>query len=97
MKQPMGQQAVQSNHPRCCCLVLAANSNTEELARRAEAVRQDTLLQDLKQQLEERRARVRELRSYMDAQVTETQLIKVRGWGKSGRGGLGWLIGVEGD
>lgn len=38
---------------------------------------QDRLLQDLKQQLEESRARVRELRSYMDAQVMENQVIMV--------------------
>ena len=37
------------------------------------------MLKDLTQQLEERRARVQELRQYMDGQVTETQAMQVRG------------------
>ena len=37
------------------------------------------MLADIKEQLEERRARVQELRKYMEGQVTETQLMQVCG------------------
>ena len=37
------------------------------------------MISDLKDQLEERRARVQELRKYMDGQVTETQLMQASG------------------
>ncbi len=39
-------------------------------------MRTGALLDDLNAQLEERRARMQELRQYMDGQVTELQLMK---------------------
>ena len=71
----------------------AAHSDHEALAQQAEAARSDTMLKDLTQQLEERRARVQELRQYMDGQVTETQAMQVRG-GRRHRAGEGkiWTI-----
>ena len=49
------------------------------LSQQAEAARQETMISDLKDQLEERRARVQELRKYMEGQVTETQLMQASG------------------
>jgi hypothetical protein len=57
----------------------AENSDHEVLSQQAEAARQETMISDLKDQLEERRARVQELRKYMEGQVTETQLMQASG------------------
>eukprot|EP00955_Chlamydomonas_euryale_P100200 365268-Chlamydomonas_euryale.AAC.5 len=62
----------------CLLLLGAENSDPEELARQAEAVRSGQRLEEMKALLEEKRARVKELREAMEGQVSETQLMKVR-------------------
>ncbi|GAX83519.1 hypothetical protein CEUSTIGMA_g10944.t1 [Chlamydomonas eustigma] len=52
------------------------HSDPEELAKHADKVRTTSMIHDLTEQLEQRRARVQELRQYLDSQVTETQLMK---------------------
>lgn len=56
----------------------AEHSDPDELARRADEIRTGTIVEELRATLEQQRARVQELRQIMDAEVSETQLIKVR-------------------
>ena len=57
----------------------AENSDHEVLSQQAAAAQQEAIVGGLKEQLEERRARVQELRKYMEGQVTETQLMQASG------------------